>query len=286
MTKCETKCERTTKCKRRLNIEKTITPEKVKDIGDEVVKKIVFILCLALILGSQLIAETSTNAIRVLVTVGGHRYDHGNFKKLFDDLQGVTYKMISMPQSADLLKPELTKDYDVLVMYDMVPGISAEQYTNFVALLKEGIGVISLHHNLAAHRYWPEHRKIIGGRWIYRPMEIDGVKYGSTTYCHDQTIDVMVVDKKHTITQGVTNFTVQDETYNNFYRSSDVHVLLTTDNPINQKEIAWTTSYGKSPVFYLQLGHDAHAWQHKEYPKLLLNAIRWANDQAKTNRAK
>ena len=249
-------------------------------------KKIVYILCLALMLGSQVIAETSTNAIRLLVTVGGHRYDHGNFKKLFDDLPGVTYNIVAMPQSADLLKPSLTEDYDVLVMYDMVPGISAEQYTNFVALLKEGIGVVSLHHNLAAHRYWDEYRKIIGGRWIYKPMEIDGVKYGSTAYRHGQTIDVTVVDKKHPITQGVTDFTVHDETYKNFYKSSNVHVLLTTDNPKNSKEIAWTTSYGKSPVFYLQLGHDAHAWQNPAYPKLLINAIRWVNDEAKNNSAK
>jgi len=60
-----------------------------------------------------------------------------------------------------------------------------------------------------------------------------------------------------------------------------VHVLLTTDFPTSDPEIAWVTQYGKSPVFYLLLGHDSKAWTNPNYPKLLLNGISWAAGESK-----
>jgi uncharacterized protein len=52
-------------------------------------------------------------------------------------------------------------------------------------------------------------------------------------------------------------------------------VLLTTDHPKNNPEIAWVTTYGNSRVFYLMLGHDNRAWSNPDSPKLVLNGIRW-----------
>ncbi len=53
-------------------------------------------------------------------------------------------------------------------------------------------------------------------------------------------------------------------------------MLLTTGHPKGNSQIAWTTKYKNSPVFYLQLGHDSKAWINPNYPKLLINAIQWA----------
>jgi type 1 glutamine amidotransferase len=58
--------------------------------------------------------------------------------------------------------------------------------------------------------------------------------------------------------------------------SPDVRVLLKTDNPKNNPSLAWVTRYGKSRVFYFQLGHDASAWHNPNYPRILDNGIRWA----------
>lgn len=133
---------------------------------------------------------------------------------------------------------------------------------------------------MGAHRDWPEFAQIIGGRCFFSPQTLGGEKYGLSTYAHEQDINVKVKDRNHPIMEGISDFQIHDETYKNYFTSQDVHVLLTTDHPKSDREIAWVTQYGKSHVFYLLLGHDSQAWKHPLYSKLLLNAIRWAASQS------
>ena len=53
-------------------------------------------------------------------------------------------------------------------------------------------------------------------------------------------------------------------------------VLLKTDHPKNDPELAWTTSYGNSRVFYFMLGHDALAYRNPNYSKIVSQGIHWA----------
>ena len=214
--------------------------------------------------------------IRILLTNGGHGFEEELFYKMFDNLPSISYTIIKLPDSADMLKPGLEKEYDVIVMYDMVDSISEKQREAFVALLKEGIGIIALHHNLAAHKNWDEYRKIIGGIYLFESQILDGKERIKSSYSHDQDIKVTVTDKSHPITRGISDFQIHDETYKDYYTSADAQVLLTTDHPMSDPELAWTIKYHNSRVFYLLLGHDSQAWHHPDYPKLLLNAIRWA----------
>lgn len=219
--------------------------------------------------------------IRVLLTYGGHGFEEEPFFAMFDAFPNVDYVKVPLPDQADALNPEAADQYDVLVMYDMVPGISPQQQEAFVALLNKGIGVVALHHNLGAHRDWPEYREIIGGKYLHEACEIDGKSYPASTWDHDQTLNIRIADPQHPITKTLKDFTIHDETYLGYYVSPKVHVLLTTDNPKNNAEIAWTTEYGKSRVFYLQLGHDSQAWKNPAYPRLLLRGIRWAAGRLK-----
>ena len=86
-----------------------------------------------------------------------------------------------------------------------------------------------------------------------------------------------MADKTHTITKGVGDFQIHDETYSGYYVAPGVKVLLTTDHPKNNPQLAWTTSYGKSRVCYLMLGHDGKAYQNPNYSRLVCQAIRWAD---------
>jgi type 1 glutamine amidotransferase len=214
--------------------------------------------------------------IRVLLTFGGHGFEEAPFFAMFDALPGVTYTKAEMPRDAGLLKPALKETCDVIVMYDMVGKISPEQQQAFVALLNEGIGVVSLHHNLGAHRDWGEFTKIIGGKFIFGPCEFEGKPYTNSTWSHGEHLKVTVVDPNHPITKGLTDFEIHDETYGGYYTASDAHVLLRTDHPKNDPELAWTKEYGQSRIFYLMLGHDHYAWENPNYSKLLSQGIRWA----------
>jgi len=226
--------------------------------------------------GATQLQSAEEQKVRVLLTIGGHGFEEKPFYAMWDAMPGVTYKTAKLPAEADLLKPGLEKDFDVIVMYDMVPAISPQQQEAFVALLKKGIGVVSLHHNMGAHQGWAEFPKIIGGRFFTKPGEIDGTKYGTSGWAHGQDMNIIVVDKEHPITKGISDFKIHDEVYNKYYVAPNVKVLLKTDNPKNDPNIAWVTQYGSSRVFYFMLGHDHLAWENPNYQKILLQGIRWA----------
>jgi type 1 glutamine amidotransferase len=237
-------------------------------------------LALTILLFAVAVAAQETDApakekIRLLVTFGGHGFQQEPFFAMFDAMKNVEYTKAPLPASADLLAPGLQKKYDVIVMYDMVGGVSAEQQKAFVALLNEGIGLVSLHHNLGAHRKWDEFRRIIGGKFIFEPREIDGEKLTKSGWSHGEDLKVTVADPQHPITKGLKDFEIHDETYNDYYTAADVKVLLKTDHPKNDPELAWVKDYGKSRVFYFMLGHDAKAWKNPNYPEILARGIRW-----------
>ena len=235
------------------------------------------ISCLICIACSTTAQKSEEEEIRVLLTFGGHEFQEKPFFEMFDNLPGITYTCAPMPDSAKLLKPGWEKEYDVIVMYDMVDSISTEEQRAFIELLKKGIGVVALHHNLAAHRHWDEYLNIIGGKYLFETRKFGDEQFGLSTYAHDQEIHVTVADKSHPVTHGINHFRIHDETYQHYYTLPDVHVLLTTNHPKSDPEIAWVTRYENSSVLYLTLGHDSKAWQNPVYPKLLLNGIRWAS---------
>ncbi len=214
--------------------------------------------------------------LRVLLTYGGHGFEEAKFFALFDSLDGIEYEKAPLPEKADLFKPGLQQQFGAIVMYDMVAGFTPPQQEAFVQLLNEGIGVVSLHHNLGAHRQWPEFTKIIGGKFIFQPTNLEGQDYKNSTWSHGEQLKVTVVDREHPITRGLADFEIHDETYGGYYTASDVHLLLKTDHPKNDPELAWTKTYGKSRVVYLMLGHDHLAWENPAYPRLLAQSIDWA----------
>ncbi len=220
--------------------------------------------------------QAGAKKIRVLLTYGGHDFEEKPFFAMFDALGDVQYTKAPLPQSAGLLKPGLEKDYDVMVRYDMVAKFSPEQEKALVALLHRGIGLVALHHNLGAHPQWDEYTKIIGGKYCFGVYQEGDKKFGPSTYEHDQDIKVAVADREHPITRGLADFAIHDEVYNHCYVAADVHVLLTTNHPKNNPQIAWAHEYGKSRVFYFQLGHDSQAWKNPAYPEILARGIRWA----------
>ena len=208
--------------------------------------------------------------IRVLLTTGGHGFQQEPFYAMFDAMEDIEYTQAVMPDDVGLLKPSLGRKYDCIVMYDMYrQELTPEQQKAITAMCRSGIGVVSLHHNVGAHRNWDGFSKLIGGKYIFGETVRDGKTYQKTPWSHGEDLKITVADTKHPITQGIADFDIHDETYGVFWVSSDVLVLLTTDHPKNNREVAWTTRSGKSPVFYLMLGHDGAAYGNPNFSKVL-----------------
>jgi len=232
-------------------------------------------------------ASRSPPPLRVLLTYKGHAFDEDRFFALWDAWQKqglLTYTRCPLPEEAARLEPTATAQYDVLVMYDMAPEFAPDQQAAFLALLDKGIGVVSLHHNLAAHEIWPLWRDIVGGQFLHANQTIEGKTYAPSVFQHDVWLRIGTPDPKHPIVRGVEPFYIFDESYGKVYHAPGIKAVLTTDSPGNDREIAWTKWFGNSPVFYFQLGHDSHAWTHPLYQKILLQSMRWTADEASARR--
>ncbi len=235
-----------------------------------------FCLLLAAVVAVPAAAAEKTAKIRVLLTYGGHPFEEKLFFAMWDALPDVEYTKAPLPQSYPLLNPELRQKYDVLAMYDMAPKSSPNEEKAFVALVKQGIGVVSIHHNINAHADWPEFAKMIGAKWVWSRQEYEGQEVGPSIYQEGQKIRVTVADKEHPITRGLSDFTIHDEVYGHCYIAPTNHVLLASDDNRNNRAMVWVTHYGRSPVFYMQFGHDHFAWQDPVYTKILGRGIQWA----------
>ena len=95
-------------------------------------------------------------------------------------------------------------------------------------------------------------------------------------YVLEGRVKVTVADAEHPITRGMKGFTIHDETYCDYDTDPNARVLLTTDHPKNDEELAWVKEYGRSRVFYLMLGHDHYAYEDPNFRQLVARGIRWA----------
>jgi type 1 glutamine amidotransferase len=160
-----------------------------------------------------------------------------------------------------------------------------QQEKNFVELIKSGMPLVCLHHNLCSRDDSQIFHQILGGQYVHKPTIIDGKEYAPCTYKHGQHLEVKIADKDHPITRGLSDFTIEDEAYHGFWVSPSVHVLLTVDHPLCNHDVCWTTQFGKARVFYMMFGHDHTAWQNPMYPQLLTRGIRWVVEGNQVARA-
>ncbi len=233
------------------------------------------VLCL-LLLGLTVSYGAAPGKIRVLLFTGGHDFEQDAFYQLFQGHDDIEYTEVIQPRANDAFTNGAVQRYDVLVFYDMWQPISESQKQGLMQFLKDGGGLVGLHHCLASYQDWPEFLNILGGKYLLENGTIDGKAYGASKYKHDEEMNISVVDKNHFITQGIEDFQIHDETYGDFYTKPDAHVLLKTDHPNSSLNLAWTQNYGKGRSVYIQLGHDHLAYENPNYRRLVTQAIRWA----------
>lgn len=215
----------------------------------------------------------STNPLTVAVVTGGHSYDVPNFHKLFRELPGIDAYIQHIDDFATA--PESTWDaYDVLLFYLMMPDAPTDDLPGFRGKPKQaltrlgqtGQGIVVMHHGLLAYPAWQAWGNLVGIS--------DRTLHG---YSHDETMTLYIADPSHPITQGLTDWTLVDETYNMANADDDDnHLLLTVNHTDSMQTVAWTRQYGTSRVFCLQLGHDNQSWGDAGFRQVLERGITWS----------
>lgn len=214
--------------------------------------------------------------VDVLLFTGGHDFAREPFIGLFDSMQSIQWEERVQPEANQVFENGEATDYDVLVFYDMWSEITEAQKQGMIDYLKQGGGLVALHHSLASYPDWPEFTNIIGGTYVYEEQEIDGEMRGESNYLHDVTIKVDIADPNHPITEGLSPFTIFDETYGDIYVRANSHLLMTTDHPASSGHVAWISGYDHGRVAYIQLGHAAASFRNPNYGPLVERAILWA----------
>jgi hypothetical protein len=230
---------------------------------------------LGLALGAAPSEKTGAPArkVEVLLVAGGHGYDHAAFMKTFDAADLAVTPADPKLGSGIFDNIDGWK-YDTILLYNFSQKIDEKQQANFRRLLDKGVGLFVLHHASAAYPDWPEYEEIMGGRFLLKADEKDGVKRPASGTGGGK-FRVHVEDPGHPITKGLADFEIQDETYNRCPTSPKVHVLLTTEEKSSDKAIAWCHLYGKARVLYLQSGHDNQVYTNPSFRALVAQGLRW-----------
>lgn len=252
---------------------------------------------------------------RLLTLARGHPYDREAFHTLFDGLDEFDVCHAEQPVAQRFLGPQAAQDFDAIVCYDM-PGVDftaadaprllspdPEVTESYLAMLEAGIGMVFMHHSIAAWPAWPEYAEIVGGRFHYRPAQLRGQSWPDSGYRHQVTHTVSKVSS-HPVTEGIpAHFEITDEVYLCPIFEDDVIPLLRSDyqfepdnfysatkavagemnsrggwtHPKGSNLVGWVKRCGNSPIVYLQGGDDAQAMANQHFKRLIHNAVKWVS---------
>lgn len=249
---------------------------------------------------------------KILLSVKGHPYDRSAFFRIFEEREEIGFTAVEQPATQALLESTMVDDFDVLVFYDM-PGIDfscsppvfidppESLKRRFIELTEKGIGMVFLHHAIAGWPTWEEYGRIIGGRFLYLPGELQGKVCLDSGYRHAVDYQAKVLTN-HRVTRGLPDsFGVTDELYLYEVFEDDKTPVLASDyqfdaahfnsaaaavsrssegeewnHPEGSNLIGWVKRYNNSPVVYLQMGDAPAVFDNPHYRKLVFNGIEWA----------
>lgn len=236
------------------------------------------LLAAAMLLPARAGETISTNApLRVLVITGTHGYDKPQFNAMFAGLEGLNCTVKEAGKNPGSLLEQIEPwPYDVIVLYNYAQELSEAHRANFIKLLNRGVGLVSLHHSIAGFPGWEEYDKIIGATYPLKAETRNGVPLARPSATHGLTMRIRVEDAAHPILKGLADFDIHDEGYKGWVYREGNHLLLSTDHAGSNREIAWTRSYGKARVFYLELGHDKLAYASEPFQRLIRQGTLWS----------
>lgn len=189
---------------------------------------------------------------------------------LREDLEATKQFEVVVSEEPGVLESSAIDGYDVILLnyYNWQrPTLTAKARENLLAFVKGGKGLVSFHFSVRAWEDWPEYRNLIGRIWVS-----PGSGHGARSL-----FKVKVVRPDHFITQGVSDFEVDDELYSKLVGDTPITVLVEAYSDWSKRvePLAWTLEYGKGRVFNIVLGHDAKVCRTPGFAKLLERGTEW-----------
>ena len=207
--------------------------------------------------------------LQVAVLVENHPYDVMEFQKMLDSFGDCKCYV----QPVDLfVQDDSRKKYDTVLWYNInwdppkEDGFLCKYLENEIGETKQGI--IIIHHALLNFQNWDPYTKICG-------LRERGAGIGFK-YTQNETVVEHILDPAHPVTQGISDFSVIDETYRIGEPEEEGNtILISTDNKTSIHNLAWTRQYKNSRVFSYASGHDGRVYADENYRKIINQALRW-----------
>ncbi|QTN31689.1 ThuA domain-containing protein [Akkermansiaceae bacterium] len=180
----------------------------------------------------------------------------------------------------DFPTKEQLAETDVVILHASEAGnIDGENRKNFEAYLERGGGVVAIHGGAVSRDHgW--YKQVIGGSW----------NFAQTKFLEGQ-MSLYFTDIENPITQGVSNFDLDDEIYYDMEILPEAKILAAAytpkakdgkvgkDNRVNVYDIQpqmWTYETGNRRAFVCIPGHVYANFSHNSIESVLLRGIAWA----------
>jgi type 1 glutamine amidotransferase len=133
-----------------------------------------------------------------------------------------------------------------------------------VAALQAGLPTMVVHSTLTAFPEWPLWREIAGGGWTY-----------GTTYHPDYGPGEVEARPGHPVSDGLDRLDIVDERYTDQWVDDACAVYLEHEEEGRRHPLAWTRTWGASPILADSLGHDAGSYRAPGRALLLQRELDW-----------
>lgn len=133
-----------------------------------------------------------------------------------------------------------------------------------VAALEGGLPTLLVHSTLTAFPDWPLWHEIAGGGWTF-----------GTTYHPEYAPGEALAVAGHPVVSGLDRLSICDERYTGLWVAEASSVFLEHEEDGVKHPLAWTRTFGTSPVLADALGHDGASYRARGRAQLLERELDW-----------
>jgi type 1 glutamine amidotransferase len=199
--------------------------------------------------------KKSPGGHKVYLLSGGQRQHHGYRDQAFylaELLENTGRFEVTLGEDAAILETPAIRKYALIVANadrrDPEFKYTIAQQQALLEFVRSGGGYVSIHGADNASSDWlPELKQMLGGVFSHIGLPDGKVRKGSYV--------VKITDLPSPITEGITDFPLNDELYYHVQMQPGVKPLATVEHEGTNWPVAWTRDFGAGRVFHLVLGH-------------------------------
>ncbi len=248
-------------------------------------------------LGSSLLAADPVKPLRVLLVTGGCCHDYEKQHLILGEglaaRANVEMTFAHNPDKTtkcafDLFKnKDWAKPFDVVIHDECSADVTDPEYVgNIIAAHRSGTPAVNLHCAMHSYRWGNFKDRVAAGADNSHWYEMLGLQ--STGHGPQEPIALSFVDKEHSITKGMADWTtIKEELYNNV-QLLGAHPLIKGKQTFTDKKsgevketetvVAWTNEFGdnKTRIFSTTVGHNNDTVADARYLDLVARGVLWA----------